>query len=925
MSVTVIRSAFASAQPETVKLSQILSITNDGANPAYLIVSGLDRNEYTASSTGATGTLAGNGATATFSAIGGDERGVGVVFTWDAATGTYQNATYGNLLDLAYTTSASANDLTDLSFFGTNSSAWLGYARDSATMAVNPQIWTNLGTASFATQPIGAPPASSQATPGQVCSVAMRFVGDTWNMDGCWVLASTIDAEAGAALNVASDSAGTAGAGNGEWKVAYDGTRGANANWQSLIQAGDQVAFITASGGGHITTVVSGAGSSAMVVDNADFGINMVADGTGRDLTIMGPHAAWQEFNGVNAADVVVYRLDTPTITLKAAADAASYGQSQAFSSLFAAGDWASTGITAYQAYDTSGADSIAVNGVACTTAHAAGTAAACASLAGLSFLAGTTTTSDTIEVRAQNAAGYWGDWQALTVGVAAGAVATAPPVPDAPVLARQTAAQTVTGAMAFAFSVPAGTFTDPLGEALTYTATGANGAALPGWLSFNARTLTFSGTAPAASATPAGIVLTATDTSGGKASETIAVTVKAPPAPVFKAGTLSASVYSGQAVSIAAGSFTDPSHLALTLTATLSNGQALPSWLRFNANTGTLTGTAPAAAGTTTVRLTATDAGGASASAVVTIVDKGVDTPVAATRSAAATAYQGHAFAFALPGTAFSDPLKETLTLTATQANGQALPSWLSFNASRGVLSGTAPMVAGAAVSVKVTATNTAGASASEIITIAETRDTPVLAHPTAAPSWTAGQAVRLAIPANTFTDPLGEHLTYAVTRANGQALPSGLAWNAATGTLSGTCPITPGTLGLRVTATNGDGVSASELVSPLIKAAAPGGASWTGLQFLVDGHLVSVPLGAAFAELAQLAAMSAAAGQSGAGAAFGLPFGGLAAEAGLLTWIAPATGRVGGYVPAAGAYAAAFGIPGGASVTLGLVPLHG
>jgi hypothetical protein len=917
MSVTVIRSAFASAQPQIVTLSQILSITNDGANPTYLIVSGLDRNEYTTSSTGATGTLTGNGATATFSAIGGDARGAGIVFTWDAATGSYQNATYGNLLDLAYTTSGSANDLTDLSFFGTNSSTWLGYAQDSATMAVNPQIWTNLGTASFATQSVGAPPAPSQATPGQVCSVAMRFVGDTWNMDGCWVLASTIDAEAGAALNVASDSAGTPGAANGEWKVAYDGTKGANANWQSLVRAGDQVAFITTSGGGHITTVVSGAGSSAMLVDNADFGINMVADGTGRDLTVMGPHAAWQEFNGVNASDVVVYRLDTPTVTLVTAADAATYGQSQAFSSLFAASDWAGTGITSYQAYDTSGYDSLSVNGVACTTAHSAGAAATCTSLAGLSFLAGSTTTTDTIEVRAQSASGYWGDWQALTVGVAAGAPATPPVLTtptaaqtvyeghafsftlpaatftdptatlaymatqangaalpgwlsfnpatltfsgtapmaaqsvsvrltatntggasasetftltdrlDAPVLARQTAAQTAIGATAFSFSVPAGTFTDPLGEALTYTVSGANGAALPGWLSFNAQTLTFSGTAPAASATPTSIVLTATNRDGGKASETIALTVKAPPAPAFKAGTLSASAYSGQAVSIAAGTFADPSHQALTVTATLLNGQALPAWLHFNAGTDTLTGTAPATAGTTTIRLTARDAGGASTSAAVTITDKGADTPV--------------------------------------------------------------------------------------------------LAHATAAPAGTAGQAVSLAIAANTFIDPLGEHLTYTVTQANGQALPSGLTWNAATDTLSGTCPITPGTLGLKVTATNSSGVSASELVSPMIRAAA-GTTPWAGLLALLSGHPFPGPLGGLFAELEQLAMLFAAIGQTNAAAAFAPPVGALpGGQAGAMNWIAPATGAgsPGSHATATGAYgpgvAEAFGM------RWGLWALHG
>ncbi|SVD18370.1 uncharacterized protein METZ01_LOCUS371224, partial [marine metagenome] len=44
-------------------------------------------------------------------------------------------------------------------------------------------------------------------------------------------------------------------------------------------------------------------------------------------------------------------------------------------------------------------------------------------------------------------------------------------------------------------FTIPSGTFTDPDGDTLTYTATLSNDSALPLWLSFNADTQTFSGT----------------------------------------------------------------------------------------------------------------------------------------------------------------------------------------------------------------------------------------------------------------------------------------------------------------------------------------------------------------------------------------------------------------------------------------------
>ncbi|MEP4140111.1 putative Ig domain-containing protein, partial [Roseibium sp.] len=49
----------------------------------------------------------------------------------------------------------------------------------------------------------------------------------------------------------------------------------------------------------------------------------------------------------------------------------------------------------------------------------------------------------------------------------------------------------------AWSFVVPAGTFTDADGDALTYSATLSDGSALPAWLSFDADTRTFSGTPP--------------------------------------------------------------------------------------------------------------------------------------------------------------------------------------------------------------------------------------------------------------------------------------------------------------------------------------------------------------------------------------------------------------------------------------------
>lgn len=77
----------------------------------------------------------------------------------------------------------------------------------------------------------------------------------------------------------------------------------------------------------------------------------------------------------------------------------------------------------------------------------------------------------------------------------------TANPIPDQSV---------ALGGLSYAF--PANTFSDPDADALTYTATRANGTALPTWLTFNAGTRTFSGTPDFPDNGTVAVKVTATD-----------------------------------------------------------------------------------------------------------------------------------------------------------------------------------------------------------------------------------------------------------------------------------------------------------------------------------------------------------------------------------------------------------------------------
>ena len=139
---------------QQIDVAALLDITA-GNNPTYLVVSLLDRDEYTASSNGNMGTLSGDGHTIGFSNIGGDSDTVGIVFTYNASTGQYTNATYGNLANLLYTASTNTNDNTSISFFTTNNSNLAyEYANNPYVLELDaPAVTHYLGSISVVTQP----------------------------------------------------------------------------------------------------------------------------------------------------------------------------------------------------------------------------------------------------------------------------------------------------------------------------------------------------------------------------------------------------------------------------------------------------------------------------------------------------------------------------------------------------------------------------------------------------------------------------------------------------------------------------------------------------------------------------------------------------------------------------------------------------
>ena len=227
---------------------------------------------------------------------------------------------------------------------------------------------------------------------------------------------------------------------------------------------------------------------------------------------------------------------------------------------------------------------------------------------------------------------------------------------------------------------------------------------------------------------------------------------------------------------------------------------------------------------------------------------------PSVTNQTAAQTWTEGQRISLTLASNTFTDPRGQALSYAAVLSNGQALPSWLTFNGATDSFSGTAPTTT-ASLTIKVTATDTSGLSASETFAASVVApppppppSPPTVAHQTAGQTWIEGQAVTLALPANTFVDPQGQKLTYTASQSNGTALPSWLSFNAASETFSGTAPATTSSLSLKVTATDTSGLSASETFAASVVAPAtkPGIAvtNQTAAQTWIDGSTLNFAL---------------------------------------------------------------------------------
>ncbi|HKB55756.1 MAG TPA: putative Ig domain-containing protein, partial [Ramlibacter sp.] len=328
-------------------------------------------------------------------------------------------------------------------------------------------------------------------------------------------------------------------------------------------------------------------------------------------------------------------------------------------------------------------------------------------------------------------ALGAGGTWPlSVTATDSAGLSATqsfALAVSYAPRAGEPVAPQTAAEDASWTFTLPEGALTDSdPDDTLSFAASSLDGGPLPAWLSFDATTRVFSGTPANDDVGLLDVTVTATDTSGASADTQFRLEVLN----VNDAPVVSVAMADQQAVedvpwlcTIAPGTFADvDANDRLAYSARLADGAALPSWMQFDATTQSFSGTpANENVGTLALTVTAADLAGATADVSFTVAVANVnDAPLAVGPLPAWAVVAGDAFTYVIPQDTFADvDAGDQLALSAMGADGQALPAWLAFDAATRTLTGLPAASDAGDLTLSVTATDLAGASASQSLLV--------------------------------------------------------------------------------------------------------------------------------------------------------------------------------------------------------------
>ncbi|WP_275451360.1 putative Ig domain-containing protein [Ruegeria sp. ANG-R] len=150
-----------------------------------------------------------------------------------------------------------------------------------------------------------------------------------------------------------------------------------------------------------------------------------------------------------------------------------------------------------------------------------------------------------------------------------------------------------------------------------------------------------------------------------------------------------------------------------------------MPAWLSFDSAARLFSGTPPQDfTGTVDLRVTASDGTAEIFSDLTLTVAAENDAPIVVQTLGDQSVQEDQAWQYTLPQGAFADADGDDLTLSASLADGSALPAWLSFDAATRLFSGTPPQDFTGTVDLRVTASDGTAEVSTDFTLAIETKD---------------------------------------------------------------------------------------------------------------------------------------------------------------------------------------------------------
>jgi VCBS repeat-containing protein len=286
-----------------------------------------------------------------------------------------------------------------------------------------------------------------------------------------------------------------------------------------------------------------------------------------------------------------------------------------------------------------------------------------------------------------------------------------------------------------FLYQLPADAFVDvDAGDDLSTSATLADGSPLPAWLNFDPYGGVFQGVPVDGDVGSYTVRVTARDTAGAAVTQDFVLTVTGGndvPTPVADGFVLAEDEALTIATTTLLANDSDPDDPADMLSVT-AVGNAVHGSVALDAVGQIVFVPEADYYGPANFAYTVSDSHGATADAMVGIDISSVnDAPTVGIPIAAQLAVEEEAFRFAMPAGTFVDvDAGDTVTLGAALVDGSPLPAWLAFDAAAGTFSGTPGNADVGVLSIRVTATDVSGESASQRfdLTVANVNDAPVV-----------------------------------------------------------------------------------------------------------------------------------------------------------------------------------------------------